>query len=128
MREDIIAFFISAVIIYGIILLIHKMFDVAKDEVEYMVEPSGSMVILNYRFKGEWFWKAICGPYDGEYGSFVPRRFIFREDGNYEYLKKEYTKEKIEELNANNLSQYNQVENERREEKRRLKANIAKRI
>ena len=111
--------------------------DVAIEEVEYMIAPSGTKVNLLYRFKGERKWKTIDwyynGAYDGWYGHFSPMEFHFREDGEYGYLKKQYTKERIISHNERMLSRYHNTIKERdgwgkRDKEIRSKNKVSKRI
>jgi hypothetical protein len=133
--------FISALLVFIVIFIIkivgNKIKDVATEEVEYMIVPSNTMVNLKYRFKGERRWKYIqqyyCGAYDGWYGHFSPIDFDFREDGNYEYLKREYTKQRIINHNERILSRYHSIIKERdgwgkREKEIRSKNKVSKRI
>ena len=133
--------FISALLVFIVIFIIkivgNKIKDVATEEVEYMIVPSNTMVNLKYRFKGERKWKYLehykCGAYDGWYGHFRPMSFEFREDGDYEYLKERYDKERIIYHNERMLSMYNDTVKERdgwgkREKEIRSKNKVSKRI
>lgn len=108
----------------------------ATEDVELKIDPwwaSNAYVTLSYRFKGERKWKRLQ-EYDDftyiftPYGEFKDKTFGFRKDGNYDYLKKRFTKEGIEKHNQEILAEYNRTKKFVQKQRKEESTNTSKRI